>query len=78
MGDGEGDLLLAFNVVSTSNGLVSSLWHGLSTILDPLLNPIRRRLPPVNGMDFSYMVFLLGLWISNWILGTLLMATTTI
>jgi YggT family protein len=54
-------LLLAFNVVSIHNKVVSTLWNFLSTILDPLLEPIRRRLPPMNGMDFSYMVLLFGL-----------------
>ena len=44
-------------------------------ILDPLLAPIRRRLPPMNGIDFSYMVLLFGLWILNWILQVLYMAT---
>jgi YggT family protein len=64
-------LLLAFNVVSIHNKMVSTLWNFLSTILDPLLEPIRKRLPPMNGMDFSYMVLLFGLWIINWILGAI-------
>lgn len=68
-------LLLAFNVVSIHSKVVSTLWNFLSTILDPLLEPIRRRLPPMNGMDFSYMVLLFGLWIINWLLGALYMAT---
>jgi YggT family protein len=68
-------LLLAFNVVSIHNKVVSTLWNFLSTILDPLLEPIRRRLPPMNGMDFSYMVLLFGLWIINWILGVIYVAT---
>lgn len=68
-------LLLAFNVVSIHNKVVSTLWNFLSTILDPLLEPIRRKLPPMNGMDFSYMVLLFGLWIINWILGAIYVAT---
>jgi YggT family protein len=70
-------LLLAFNVVSIHSKVVSSLWNFLSTILDPLLEPIRKRLPPMNGMDFSYMVLLFGLWIINWILGAIYMATAS-
>ncbi|MFO1255371.1 MAG: YggT family protein [Sphingomonadaceae bacterium] len=68
-------LLLAFNVVSIHSKPVSVIWNFLSTILDPLLAPIRRRLPPMNGIDFSYMVLLFGLWILNWILQVLYMAT---
>lgn len=70
-------LLLAFNVVSIHNKVVSTLWNFLSTILDPLLEPIRKRLPPMNGMDFSYMVLLFGLWIINWILGAIYVATAS-
>lgn len=70
-------LLLAFNVVSIHNKVVSTLWNFLSTILDPLLDPIRKRLPPMNGMDFSYMVLLFGLWIINWILGAIYVATAS-
>lgn len=70
-------LLLAFNAVSIHNKAVSTAWNFLSTILDPLLEPIRRRLPPMNGMDFSYMVLLFGLWIINWILGAIYMATAS-
>ena len=68
-------LLLAFHVVSIHSQPVSVIWNFLSTILDPLLAPIRRRLPPMNGIDFSYMVLLFGLWILNWILQVLYMAT---
>jgi YggT family protein len=70
-------LLLAFNVVSIHNKVVSTAWNFLSTILDPLLEPIRKRLPPMNGMDFSYMVLLFGLWIINWILGAIYVATAS-
>ncbi len=66
-------LLLAFNVVSIHSKPVSVIWNFLSTILDPLLAPIRRRLPPMNGIDFSYTVLLFGLWILNWILQVLYM-----
>lgn len=63
-------LLLAFNVVSIHNKVVSTLWNFFSSILDPVLDPIRRRLPPMNGMDFSFMVLFFGLWIINLILQT--------
>ncbi len=68
-------LLLAFNVVSMHNKVVESSWTFLSTILDPLLAPIRRHLPPINGMDFSYMVLLFGLRIVQWLLSTVYVAT---
>lgn len=68
-------LLLAFNVVSMHSKGVETVWNFLSTILDPLLAPIRRRLPPLNGMDFSYMVLLFGLRIVQLLLGMVYQAT---
>jgi YggT family protein len=67
-------LLLAFNVVSYHNQFFGGAWNFLSSVLDPLLNPIRRRLPPMNGMDFSYLVLLFGLRILQWLLTTIFMA----
>jgi len=52
-------LLISFNVVSYHNQLVSALWTGLNAILDPILAPIKRRMPNTGGMDFSPIVLLL-------------------
>lgn len=51
-------LLVAFNVVSPSNRYVSALMLSLNAILDPLLRPIRRRMPPTGMLDFSPIVLL--------------------
>ncbi len=52
-------LLISFNVVSYQNQLVSALWTALNAILDPILAPIKRRLPNTGGIDFSPIVLLL-------------------
>jgi len=54
-------LLIAFNVVNTSNKAVSAIWTALNAILDPLLNPIRRVMPNTGGIDFSPMILIFGL-----------------
>jgi YggT family protein len=54
-------MLMAFNVVSASNKVVSALWTALSAILDPILNPIRRAMPNTGGIDFSPMIVIFGL-----------------
>ena len=54
-------LLIAFNVVNTSNKAVSAVWTALNAILDPLLNPIRRVMPNTGGIDFSPMILIFGL-----------------
>ena len=43
-------LLISFNVVNYHNQLVSALWTALNAILDPILAPIKRRLPNAGGV----------------------------
>lgn len=54
-------MLIAFNVVSARNKVVSAIWTALSAILDPILNPIRRAMPNTGAIDFSPMVVIFGL-----------------
>lgn len=35
----------------------------INTITDPLIEPIRRRLPPVGGFDFSPIIAILLIWV---------------
>jgi YggT family protein len=51
--------LVAFNVINTYNDFVRQLLFALDKILNPLLNPIRRILPDLGGLDFSPMVLIL-------------------
>ncbi len=46
-------MLLAFNVVDQRNRFVWSVNDFLFRITDPVLRPIRRRIPPFNGVDLS-------------------------
>lgn len=52
-------LLISFNVVNLHNQFVAALWHAVNVLLDPLLNPIRRRMPDTGGIDFSPMVLII-------------------
>ena len=62
-------LLLAFNVVNYSNKVVYSIWTSLNAILDPMLRPIRRRMPDTGAIDFSPLILLLLIRIALIILG---------
>ena len=64
-------LLLAFNVVNYSNKVVYSIWTSLNAILDPMLRPIRRRMPDTGAIDFSPLVLLLLIRITLIVLGYL-------
>lgn len=56
-------LLIQFDVLNRRQPLVLQVYNGISAILDPLLAPIRRILPPSGGLDFSPLVLLVLLQI---------------
>jgi YggT family protein len=51
--------LVAFGVLSFSNPNVRQASQVLRQLTDPVLNPIRRFLPPIGGMDLSPIVLFL-------------------
>jgi YggT family protein len=55
--------LLAFNVISTSNDLVNTVWTALGKVTEPLYRPLRRFIPNFGAMDITPLVVLLGLLI---------------
>jgi YggT family protein len=54
--------LLAFNVVNYSNDFVRMIWQTINALTEPLLGPIRARLPNLGGIDISPIVLLLGVF----------------
>jgi YggT family protein len=52
--------LIAFNVINPYNSFVRSLWQGLNALTEPLLRPIRRRMPDLGGIDISPVVLILA------------------
>jgi len=56
-------LLLAFNVLNQHNRGVEAIWKALNAILDPILKPIRRRMPNTGAIDLSPMVLLISMQI---------------
>jgi YggT family protein len=59
--------LIAFNVVNAYNPFVRSLWQALNALTEPLMRPIRRRLPDLGGLDISPMVLILGCLFVQWV-----------
>ena len=51
--------LAAFNVINTNNRFVYTVLDVTFKLTDPLLNPIRRFLPNIAGLDFSPIVLFL-------------------
>ena len=56
--------LVAFNVINTSNKFVYMIGDFCHRATEPILGPIRRRLPNLGGLDISPLVVILVLvWI---------------
>ena len=53
--------LIAFNVVNIQNRLVVTILYATNKLTDPVLNPIRRVIPNLGGIDISPIVLVLGL-----------------
>ena len=51
--------LVAFNVVNMQNRFVATILYATNRLTDPLLNPIRRFLPNIAGLDFSPIILFL-------------------
>lgn len=54
-------LLINFDVLNRRQPFVMQVYQGITAILEPMLGPIRRILPPTGGIDFSPLVLLIGL-----------------
>ena len=48
--------LIAFDVISARNNLVKSVLPTLFVLTEPVLRPIRRFVPPLGGLDLSFLV----------------------
>ena len=55
--------LIAFNVVNTRNQFVAGVAEFLYRITEPVLRPIRKRVPDMGGLDLSPLIVLFLLWI---------------
>jgi YggT family protein len=53
--------LVAFNVVNSRNGVVATIGDFLHRVTEPVLAPIRRRMPNLGGIDISAVVLIIGL-----------------
>ena len=53
--------LVAFNIINTYNQFVVMILYATRRLTDPLLNPIRRFLPDLGGIDISPVVLILFL-----------------
>ena len=55
--------LVAFNVVNTRNQFVSGVADFLYRVTEPVLRPIRKRMPDLGGLDLSPIIVILLIWL---------------
>ncbi len=60
--------LISFGVLNLHQPVVQQIWSGLSRLLAPVYEPIRRVLPNMGGLDLAPLVVILGLMIADIIL----------
>ncbi|MDB5563168.1 MAG: hypothetical protein JWN11_2586 [Hyphomicrobiales bacterium] len=51
--------LISFNIVNTRNQFVDQVWRVLNALTAPVLNPIRRVMPNLGGLDLSPIILFL-------------------
>ncbi|MEY8830433.1 YggT family protein [Sedimentitalea sp. XS_ASV28] len=54
--------LINFQVLNLHQPLVAQIWQMLQRILEPIYGPVRRLLPPMQGLDLAPLVVLLGIF----------------
>ena len=60
--------LVAFDVINVRNKVVRLVLQTLSALTDPVLAPIRRYVPPVGGLDLSFLVLALLIQLARYVL----------
>jgi YggT family protein len=55
--------LISFNVINFRNEFVRMIWDTLNRLTEPVLRPIRERLPSMGGVDISPLVVILLVWL---------------
>lgn len=64
--------LIAFNVMNLKNPLMAQLYSVVRTIATPILNPIRKVVPSIGGLDLSPIIALLGIqWVNGYVVSSL-------
>ena len=55
--------LIAFNIINLRNDFVAMIANGVYQLTEPLLAPIRRKMPNLGGLDLSPLILLLGVFL---------------
>lgn len=60
--------LITFNIVNLRNPAMAQIYTMCQRIVEPILTPIRRFIPPMGGLDLAFLVAILGLlWLKDFV-----------
>ena len=51
--------LVAFDVINLRNPMAARIYYTLERLVEPMLRPIRRFVPPLGGVDLSFIILFL-------------------
>ena len=54
--------LISFQILNLHQPFVRQVWTTLQRLLEPLYGPVRRILPPMQGIDLAPLVVLIGVF----------------
>ena len=54
--------LINFQVLNQRQPIVAQAWAGLNRIVQPFYRPIRRFIPPMQGLDFAPLIVLVAVY----------------
>lgn len=60
--------LILFNIVNPRNQFIYIINSFLGSIIEPLVRPIRAKLPVAGGLDISYLVLYLSIYILKYLI----------
>ncbi len=69
--------LISFGVLDTRNRIVWSIGDFLYRVTEPALRPVRRMMPNFGGLDLSFLVVLLLIWVAQMLLARIYFAAMT-
>ena len=64
--------LIAFNIVNLRNPNMAQIYSICQRIVEPILTPIRRYVPPMGGLDIAFLIAIMGLyWLKGYMVPSL-------
>jgi YggT family protein len=60
--------LINFQVLNLRQPLIAKVWYGLNQLVEPIYRPLRRILPPMQGLDLAPLVALFLLYALQYVL----------